>query len=251
MKFGAFQFRPRWWGLLLAATGCAAGVALGDWQWGRAADRRAIFDQIEAAAKAPAIEWPPGPIEAAPLVRRRVAVAGEFLPGYTVLLDYRLHRGRPGFHVVQPLRVAATGAQVLVLRGWIAAPARRDQLPPILTPAGMQRIEGIALDRLPQFLEPPVAAEACAPGPAPCIWQNLKLDTFAAWAGIPLAPVMIEQASDLADGLGRDWDRPEAGFRKNEMYALQWYSLAGLSLALLIVLSFRREPPSGGSGNAR
>jgi len=250
MKFRAFKFRLRWWGLLLAAIGCASGVALGNWQWGRAAERRANFSQIEAAVQAPAIEWPHGPIEAAPLVRRRVAVTGEFLPRHTVLLDYRLHRGRPGFYVVQPLRVAGSGAHVLMLRGWIAAPAKRDRLPQIVTPVGTQRIEGIALDRLPQFLEPPVAAETCWPGPAPCVWQNLKIETFGTWAGIALAPVMIEQASDLADGLGRDWDRPEAGFRKNEMYALQWYSLAGLSLVLLITLSFRREPPSDGPGNA-
>jgi cytochrome oxidase assembly protein ShyY1 len=250
MRIGAFEFRPRAWGLLLAAIGCAAGVALGHWQWGRAAERRATLERIDAAARAPAIDWPSGAFDAASLVRRRVAVTGEFLPGYTVLLDYRLHRGRPGFHVVQPLRVAGSGAQVLVLRGWIAAPARREWSPQVITPGGTQRIEGLALDRLPQFLEPPVAAEACRPGPAPCVWQNLKIESFASWAGIPLAPVMLEQASDLPDGLARDWERAEAGYRKNEMYALQWYSLAGLSLALLIALSLRRRTPSGGPGNA-
>ena len=252
MKYGSLKFRPRWWGLLLAAIGCAAGVALGNWQWGRATERRATLAQLEAAARAPAIEWPPPePIEVAPLVRRRVALAGEFLPGYTVLLDYRLYRGRPGFHVVQPLRHAATGGYVLVLRGWIAAPARRNQLPPIVTPAGTQRIEGIALDRLPQYVEPPAGAETCRPGPAPCVWQNLRIENFATWAGISLAPIMIEQASELPDGLGRDWDRPQAGFHKNEMYALQWYLLAGISLVLLIVLSIRREPRSGEPGGAR
>jgi cytochrome oxidase assembly protein ShyY1 len=250
MKVGPFEFRPRAWGLLLAAIGCAAGVALGHWQWGRAAERRAMLEQIDAAARAPAIDWPSGALAAETLVRRRVAVTGEFLPGYTVLLDYRLHRGRPGFHVVQPLRVAGSSTHVLVLRGWTAAPARREWLPQVLTPADEQRIEGLALDRLPQFLEPPVAAEACRPGPAPCVWQNLKIETFAGWAGIPLAPVMLEQTSALPDGLARDWERAEAGFRKNEMYALQWYSLAGLSLALLIVLSLRRRPPPSGPGNA-
>lgn len=241
MKFGAFRFRPRWWGVLLAALGCAAGIALGNWQWGRAAERRATLSQIEIAARAPAIEWPRGPIEAPP-VRKRVAVVGEFLPGHTVLLEYRLHRGRPGFHVVQPLRVAGTGTYVLVLRGWVAAPVRREQLPEIVTPSGTQRIEGIALDRLPQYLEPPTAAESCRPGNTPCVWQNLKIETFAKWAGLVLAPVMLEQASDLADGLARDWERPEAGYLKNEMYAMQWYSLAALSLALFAVLSFQRAP---------
>lgn len=250
MTPGAFRFRPRWWGFLLAAAGCAAGVLLGNWQHGRAAERRAAFEQMAAAARGAAIDFPGAAADAAQLARRRVAAAGEFLPRFTVLLDHRLHRGRPGYHVVQPLRLAGSGTHVLVLRGWIAAPARRDQLPEIVTPAGAQRIEGIALERLPQFLEPHAAADACRPGTAPCIWQNLKIDDFAAWAGIALAPIMIEQASELPDGLGRDWEHAEAGFRKNEMYALQWYSLAALALVLFIVLSIRREPPSHGPGEA-
>jgi cytochrome oxidase assembly protein ShyY1 len=244
MRRLAFRFRPRWWGFLLAAAGCAAGVGLGNWQQGRAAERRAAFEQLEAAARGPAIELPATTPEVAQLGRRRVAVAGEFLPRFTVLLDHRLHRGRPGYHVVQPLRVAGSGAHVLVLRGWIAAPRRREQLPEIVTPPGSVRLEGIALDRLPQFLEPPAAAEPCAPGGAPCVWQNLKIDAFAAWSGIALAPVMIEQATGLPDGLARDWERAEAGYRKNEMYALQWYLLAALAVVLFAVLSFRGESPS-------
>ena len=244
MRLGAFRFRPRWWGFLLAATGCAAGVLLGQWQQGRATERRATLEKMEAAARGPAIELPVASAAAARLGLRRVAVAGEFVPHFTVLLDFRLHRGRPGYHVVQPLRLAGSDAHVLVLRGWIAAPARRDQLPEIVTPNGSVRLEGIALERLPQFLEPHALADACRPGAEPCIWQNLKIDAFAAWAGIKLAPVMIEQTSGLPDGLARDWERAEAGYRKNEMYALQWYSLAALSLVLFAVLSFRRESPS-------
>jgi len=56
---------------------------------------------------------------------------------------------------------------------------------------------------------------------------------------------VIEQSNALPDGLVRDWERPEATFLKNEMYALQWYSLAALCLILFLVLSFRRaEIPS-------
>jgi cytochrome oxidase assembly protein ShyY1 len=230
--------------------GCAGGILLGNWQQGRATERRAAFEQIEAAARGPAIDISGAGADPAQLARRRVAASGEFLPRFTVLLDHRLQRGRPGYHVVQPLRVTGSSAPVLVLRGWIAAPPRRDQLPEIVTPTGSVSLEGIALDRLPQFLEPHAVADACRPGAAPCIWQNLRIDAFAAWAGFALAPLMIEQTSDLPDGLARDWERAEAGFRKNEMYALQWYSLAALSFALFLVLSFRRESPSRGPDEA-
>jgi cytochrome oxidase assembly protein ShyY1 len=221
MRLAGFRFHFRWWAFLLALTGCAAGIALGNWQLQRAEERRSAL----AAMKF-------------------VEVRGDFLPQFTVLLDFRVHHGRPGYHVVQPLR-KSDGGHVLVVRGWIAADPRRERLPEILTPSGAQRIEGTSRERLPQYLAGAAPANDCRPGPRPCVWQNLTTDAFAAWSGLALERIVIEQSNTVPDGLARDWERPEAGSRKNEMYALQWYSLAALSGALFLVLSVRREkhPP--------
>ena len=221
MSFAGLRFRPRAWAFALALAGCAAGIALGSWQSGRADEKRAAQASL-----------------------KRVGVSGEFLPQYTVLLDLRMHRGRPGYHVVQPLRLAGGSEHMLVLRGWIEADSRRERLPKIVTPTGGQRVEGVALGKLPQYLEQPKRAE-CRPGTAPCVWQNLRVEAFAAWSGLALQPIVLEQTNELADGLVRDWPRPEATFLKNEMYALQWYSLAALCVILFLVLSFHRaETPS-------
>ena len=52
---------------------------------------------------------------------------------------------------------------------------------------------------------------------------------------------MIEQHSALADGLLREWPRPDAGIEKHQGYALQWYALAALAVVLAAVLSFRKN----------
>jgi cytochrome oxidase assembly protein ShyY1 len=44
-----------------------------------------------------------------------------------------------------------------------------------------------------------------------------------------------------ADGLLREWLRPDAGIEKHAAYALQWYSLAALAVVLAVVLSFRKN----------
>jgi surfeit locus 1 family protein len=220
MSFAGLRFRPRAWALALALAGCAAGVALGNWQSARADEKRAAHASL-----------------------KRVAVDGEFLPQYTVLLDLRMHRGRPGYYVVQPLRISNGTEHVTVLRGWIEADARRERLPKVVTPSALQRVEGIALAKLPQYLEQPGQAR-CLPGLAPCVWQNLRIDAFASWSGLALQPIVIEQTNEIADGLVRDWPRPEATYLKNEMYALQWYSLAALCVILFVVLSFRRAQTS-------
>ena len=217
MSLAGQRFRPRAWAFVLALAGCAAGVALGNWQTGRAAEKRAAQASL-----------------------KRVAISGEFLPQYTVLLDLRLHRGRPGYHVAQPLRLAGGSDHVIVLRGWIEADARRERLPNVVALRGEQRVEGIALEKLPQYMQQP-QSDACRPGSAPCVWQNLRIDAFAAWSGLTVRPILLEQTNPLPDGLVREWDRPEATFLKNEMYALQWYSLAALCVILFVVLSFRRE----------
>jgi surfeit locus 1 family protein len=207
------RFRPPWWGVLLAALGCAGGLALGQWQSGRAEAKR-------AAASAPRLE-----------------LRGEFMAKHTVLLGNRLYRSRPGYEVIQPFRIAGAGL-VLVNRGWIAAGPDRDRLPEIRTPAGEIRIAGVRRERFARVYEPAGAK------PEGRVWPNMTPERFAAWSGLRVEPWVLEQHGSLDDGLARDWPAPEAGADKHDAYALQWYSLAGLSVVFLLVLGFRREKTS-------
>ncbi len=206
------RFRPPWWAVALAAAGCAAGVLLGNWQSGRAVEKRSAAASVQ-----------------------RVVLKGEFLPQFTVLLDNKLHRGRPGYHVVQPLRIADTGKHVLVNRGWVALKDRRELLPDFRTPSGAVTLEGV---RQAHFARAYEATGTPAAGP---VKQNVTVEEFAALYKIPLESWVFEQHSALDDGLVRDWSPAGAGAEKNEMYALQWYSLSILSVVLLVVLNVKRE----------
>ncbi|MGH8691191.1 MAG: SURF1 family protein [Burkholderiales bacterium] len=209
-----YSFRPRGWALALAAAACAAGIALGNWQSRRADEKRALGAQVQ-----------------------RIAVHGEFLPERSVLLDNKLRGKRVGYEVVTPFRLAE-GIHVLVNRGWIEAPPRRDQLPEVTTPRGRIRVEGVMLARLPQ----PLKLGAAAKGR---VRQSLELKEFAVETGLPLQAFVIEQHAGIADGLLREWPRPDAGVEKHQGYALQWYSLAALAVVLAIVLSFKKiEDPA-------
>jgi len=202
--------------VLLAAIGCTAGVALGNWQTGRAAEKRAL---------------------AATVVK--LTLRGEFMPKYTVLLDNKVYRGRPGYQVVQPLRLAG-GRHVLVNRGWTPAGASREQLPEVRTPAGEVALSGVRLEHFARAYAP--AAE----NPQGKVWQNVGVAPFATWSGLALEPWVLEQHSALDDGLVRDWPPPDLGVEMHEMYALQWYSLAGLSAVLLLVLNLKRKGHASG-----
>lgn len=191
--------------MLLAAAACAAGIALGNWQSRRAEEKRVVLP--------------------------RATVQGEFLPRYTVYLDNKLNHGRLGYEVITPLRLKS-GASVLVNRGWIAAGKTREALPEVRTPAGEVRIEGIALDSLPRVLGMQKDAGK--------LRQTLDIERFASETGLRLEPRVIEQHSDLPDGLARDWPPHDRGIEKHQAYALQWYSLAALAVVLFIVLSFRK-----------
>jgi surfeit locus 1 family protein len=206
-----YSFRPRRWACALAAAACAAGIALGNWQSGRAAEKRAAMAN-----------------------EKRLELRGEFLERYTVLLDNKVNRGRPGYDVVQPLRLA-DGRHVLVNRGWVAAPLHREQLPQLRTPPGLHDIEGRVLDHFPRAYAPSGAK------PEGRVWRNVEVTTFAVWSGLKLEPYVLEQHSPLADGLARNWPRADAGVDKHESYALQWYLLAALSAVLFVALGIRRE----------
>lgn len=205
-----YSFRPRGWALAAAAAACAAFIALGNWQARRAEEKRALGAQLE---------------------KNRISLSGTFLPERTVFLDNKIRNHRAGYEVVTPLRVDGEG--VLVNRGWIEAGRTREALPEVRTPAGVVRIEGIALERLPRVLHVGKTESGK-------VRQTLDIGEFAAETGLRLRPFFLEQHSAADDGLLRDWPRADAGVATHESYSLQWYSFAALTVVLFLALSFRR-----------
>ncbi len=197
--------------MLLAAFGCVAGVALGNWQSGRAAEKRALAGTLV-----------------------NLTLQGAFVAKFTLLLDNKVYRGQPGYQVVQPLRLAG-GRHVLVNRGWLAAGQSRAQLPEVRTPAGEITLSGVRQAHLARVYQPAAAR------PEGIVWPSVSIEQFAAWSGLALEDWVIEQHSALDDGLVREWTPAGSGAEKNDSYALQWYSLAALSLALLLILNVRNE----------
>jgi surfeit locus 1 family protein len=232
-----YSFRPRAWAFALAAVVCAAAIALGNWQTRRADEKRVLGERLEQALSGPAVPLPRTAISPQDYAWKLVEARGEFVAGRTVFLDNKIRLGRPGYEVVTPLKLEASSMHVLVDRGWVAAGARRGTLPEVPAPAGLVRIEGLALERLPHALEPGAPASGK-------VRQNLDLGAFAAESGLALQPVVIQQRKGPQDGLLRDWPRPDTGMEKNQAYALQWYSLGALAVLLALGLSFSRVQPN-------
>lgn len=225
----------RFWLLTLAALAAIAVTArLGAWQWGRAQEKIALQQAIEARATAPALEGS-GWVAAAgspELLHRSVNLRGRWLPAHTVFLDNRQMQGRPGFYVVTPLQLADSGAVVLVQRGWVPRNfAERERLPAVTTPSGEVRVSGRmapAPSKLYEFTATPS-------GP---IRQNLELAAFRVETGLPLIEGSVQQTGPASEGLLRDWPVPASGAGKNYGYAFQWWALSGLILILYVWYQF-------------
>ena len=213
---------------------CGLTIAAGNWQRGRAIDKAALQHQLDTWAREAPVSVPSTPVRSEAFALRRVQAAGYYDQRHAILLDNKVYRGRVGYHVVTPLRLADSDMYVLVARGWIAGGPSREQPPEVATPTGLQHIEGLGAVPSTRVLE---LAEV-QPG---YVWQNLLLDRYAEWSKLKLQPFVIEQTNDAGDDLVRDWPRPDVGIEKHQVYAMQWYLFAGLAFVLYIALNFKRN----------
>ncbi|MBZ2208868.1 SURF1 family protein [Massilia soli] len=236
----AFRFRP----IPFVATMLlvALGVSLGQWQDRRAAGKIAVQQQVDQAARAPALIVGGTPLEAAEVQHRRVSATGEFVAAWPILLDNRPQEGKgPGFYLLMPMRLAGTDTHVLVARGWLARPPGAAGLKPAIdTPSGPVTVTGVARSTMGKVMQlgsaPPVVPGA--------ILQNIEVAQFAQASGLTLQPFFIEQSDPAQPGeaLVRDWPAPSLGVEKHRGYAFQWYALAVMALLFFVTTGFRRGP---------
>ncbi|MFZ2508508.1 MAG: SURF1 family protein [Steroidobacteraceae bacterium] len=223
-------FRP----VTMAATAAAVllFVMLGNWQLGRATEKRALDEEF--ARVTPALSLPPATI-AAPRYQR-VTASGSYDSSHQFLLDNMSESGRAGVHVLTPL-LLADGDAVLVDRGWAPFGATRDALPDVAVPSAMRTIAG-RLDQLPR----PAIRIAAPPGSG---WPRLtnfpEMSDLAVQLGRDLHPQLILLDSQEPDGFLRNWRVPGTTATRHLAYAIQWFAFAATSVAIWLALGLRRR----------
>lgn len=213
--------------LAVAVLIVVAFIQLGRWQLGVAEDK-ALQESLERARtqQPVAVETVLQPHTDFPndLSTRPVSATGVFGGDQVVVANRRLD-GRPGFWVVAPLRVDATGATLPVLRGFVTSPA---DLPPV--PSGTVTVTG--------GLAPPESPYA---GQSPPEGQLGSIDTsvlVGRWPGELYNAFVFQQEESPAPGvsaLGSLERVPtptgETGFKwRNAAYAMQWWAFALFAL---------------------
>ena len=197
---------------------------MGIWQLDRAAQRDMAAEKLRAAHLAPPIALGPQPLADVQAVAFYPAQArGEWVPEKVIFLDNQVYQGQAGFQILMPLRLAGSGLHVLVNRGWVKSMADRQHLPRILTAGGVQTIEGDIHPRTPRVGSVSRNAREGA------IWSEVTPETFAAWSGLSMQPLILYQTNHAEDGLIRDWPAPDSGAERNRGYAVQWFALAAMT----------------------
>jgi cytochrome oxidase assembly protein ShyY1 len=236
--------RPRVVPTLATLIAVVLFVSAGNWQRGRMHMKQALRAQYDAAAASAPVAFAElaAPVDWSTLRFRPVTLTGEFDSAHQILIDNRIHAGRPGFHVVAPMKLAS-GGEVLVDRGWVPLGASRATLPTVAVPAGTVTLHG-RINVAEHYIE--LRNEA----PAGALWQNLDPVRYAAVTGIAVPPVVVEQTAGAGpdDNLVRDWPAPDFGVDRHWMYMWQWYAFATLAVVLWVTLTFFRRPRAKTNG---
>ncbi len=205
-------------------------AGLGTWQIHRKGEKEGLIAALQQnTLKAPQNVDEVG----APSLFQPLFAKGDFLPGKTMFLQAKVHKGKSGVFVLDVFRTRE-GKHLLVQRGWSPSGVRNQKtgvrtsfLTPdscLLTPDS--RIEGIArLPSPPTFFQP-------ANTPPDYFWVEIPL--LSREMGIPLLPYYIV-AKESGDPSILPTD-PIPPLRNHHLeYAITWYSLA---LALLCMLLY-------------
>jgi surfeit locus 1 family protein len=246
--FSRFQFRFRLVPFFATLIVLAIGIALAQWQLGRAHQKQTIEANLIGRSNAPpyttvsSIEAAAGDATSpadryASVEFRRLKLKGEFIVSWPLYLDNRPYQGRAGLYVLMPFRLAGSEKVILVARGWIARNVLdRKALPPLYTPSGGLDLTG-QLRRGPGHVLQLGQPSELRPG---AIVQNLDLRQLAQVSGLPLQSYLVEQTSELSDHLIRDWPRPSSGIDRHLGYAFQWYALSAMACIFFVVTGFKR-----------
>jgi len=248
LSIGRYRFAPALWPSLVFMLVFPLLLALGFWQMERAAAKQALVEQRAAGELIAPLQLDRR-IELGEEDRYRLAgVRGRYVAEQQWLLDNRVYRGQPGYHVFTPFRVDGDERpSLLINRGWVATGASRDFLPALPVPERLVTLSG--------RLDSP-ASVGLVMGEVPLdsiadkvVVQSLDIAALAAARGMDLLRYALVIDDGQPGGLQYDWSPiPEMGPEKHLGYAVQWFGLAMALLIIYVGVNTRRD---GGDGEKR
>ena len=242
IALGRRELHSPWWSLLLTMAAMALFIALGRWQWQRAAEKRVLVTAFAAGAQ---VVEPLGRRSPASLPRyQNVEVRGQYDAAHQFLLD-NISRGPvAGYEVLTPLHLE-DGRWLMVNRGWLPlVQGGRARLPEVRFEPGDVRVVRGRLDELPVS---GIAAGRQAPaltGAWPRLTSFPRSADLAAALGLAVEPRQLLLAADEPAGYRRDWQGAGSGFgpERHVAYAVQWWGFAALAAGLFVLMNLRLKP---------
>lgn len=225
--------RGRWLiATLTVLAVCALFLRLASWQFQRLADRRAANAQLLARLEQPPLALGGGELDVEAVVLRRATARGVYDYGQELLLRNRSYNELPGVHVIVPLRIAGSGAAVLVDRGWLPyeISSMEQRAGYQVRPEGEATVTGIlrrTMVRSSTFSpeDPPLGPER----PRLDAWHRIDIPRIQEQIPYPLLPVYLEELPQAAGGT-RSFPRPAPEITLSEgrhlIYAIQWIAFA-------------------------
>ncbi len=225
-------------------------VGLGIWQLQRRTERLARNAHITQRLSEPPLAIA-GPVaDPAALEFRRVTVSGTFDYANEIVLRNRSRDGRPGVHVVTPLRIAGSDRAVLVDRGWIPYEQTDPEARRVFRGPATATVAGIAH---PSTGQPsglgPVDAPVGPGHPRLDAWFRIDVPHIQQQTPYPLLPFYVEQSPEQG--------APDLPWRSEDLaldegphlsYAIQWFSFATILVVGYIVRAARAPIPPPRAG---
>src|SRR5919201_2518886 len=211
----------------VAAVVSLTCIALGIWQLRRLHDRRTTNEAIrERTSAAPLEIVEPSAPDAAPF--RAAFADGVYDVPNEVLVFGRSLDGRPGHLLVTPLRLAGTGA-VLVVRGWVPFRFQSAPVEQAAPPLGDLRVRG--------WLAP--NEEGSDPTDASRVVRSVDVDAIASELPYPVFPLPLQlsaQSPPQRGSLPEPVPLPPLSEGPHLSYAIQWFSFATISVVGGVIL---------------
>lgn len=233
------HFHPRPVPTIAAFLVVAITCCLGNWQQGRAADKRAAQLDYESRGAQVALRIP-GDGLGDNLQFRRATAQGVWDSGRAIFVDNKFDSTQVGYHFVAPLRVSER-QYLLVNLGWIARGRDYPVLPVVRLPQDAVDVSGILVTPAARFLE---LSSQTVQG---AVWQNLTVERFRAATGLDVLPYVLLAAKSYVP-LKPVMVTPDAGAEKHTEYMLTWYALAVTTVILWVVMNI--DKPAARSNTA-